>query len=130
VCPVTVNGRHLLASAGTDATVRLWDPATGEPVRTLAGHQGGVTSVCPVTVNGRHLLASAGTDGTVRIWDPATAQVMALMRVETPLRSCAQIGPQGLAAGGDGGLYLFDYLPGVAEPVPEPGTKAGSEPAV
>jgi WD40 repeat protein len=52
--------------------VRIWDPATGEPVRTLHGHHGWVKAVCPVTVNGRHLLASASLDRTVRIWDPAT----------------------------------------------------------
>jgi SOS-response transcriptional repressor LexA len=38
---VTVEGQDLLASAGDDGTVRIWDPATGEPLTTLtAGHQG------------------------------------------------------------------------------------------
>ncbi|HUZ54402.1 MAG TPA: NB-ARC domain-containing protein [Streptosporangiaceae bacterium] len=129
VCPVRVAGRDLLASGSGDGTVRIWDPATGEPVVTLEGHQGWVNAVCPVRVAGRDLLASGGDDGTVRIWDPATAQIRALMRVEGPLRSYAQIGPTGLAAGGDGGLYLFDYLPGVTEPVREPETKTDSEPA-
>jgi WD40 repeat protein len=73
VCPVTVNGQALLASGGGDRTVRIWDPATGELVTALQGHQGVIRSVCPVTVNGQVLLASAGEDRTVRIWDPATS---------------------------------------------------------
>jgi glucose/arabinose dehydrogenase len=57
---------HLLASASEDKTVRLWDPATGQHERTLAGHAGPVRSVA-FSPDGR-LLASAGDDGTVRLW--------------------------------------------------------------
>ena len=74
VCPVTVAGKELLASAGDGGTVRIWDPETGQQRTSLEGHQGGVYSVCPVTVAGKGLLASAGSDGTVRIWDPRTGQ--------------------------------------------------------
>jgi WD40 repeat protein len=67
-CPVTVAGQDLLASAGRDGTVRIWDPQTGQRA-TLAGHQGSVHAVCQVTVAGQDLLATAGEDHTVRIWD-------------------------------------------------------------
>ncbi len=60
VCPVTVAGKELLASASEDGTVRIWDPQTGQQRTTLEGHQGGVWAVCPVTVAGEELLASAG----------------------------------------------------------------------
>jgi WD40 repeat protein/DNA-binding SARP family transcriptional activator len=72
VCPVTVAGRNLLASAGGDGTVRIWDPVTGQLRAVLEGHRGWVYAVCPLTVAGKQLLASAGVDGTVRIWDPQT----------------------------------------------------------
>ncbi|MGH8908224.1 MAG: trypsin-like peptidase domain-containing protein, partial [Egibacteraceae bacterium] len=82
LCPVTVDGQPLLASAGEDRTVRLWDPATGEQVRSLEGHTGGVNALCPVTVDGQPLLASAD-DGTVRIWDPATGEQRASLKGHT-----------------------------------------------
>ena len=72
VCAVLVEGHDLLASAGRDFTVRIWDPATGTELRKLAGHTDWVSAVCGVRVDGRDLLASAGHDATVRIWDPAT----------------------------------------------------------
>ena len=61
---------RLLATAGDDRTVRLWDPATGNQVRELTGHTLWVPAVA-FAPDGR-LLATAGGDGTVRLWDPAT----------------------------------------------------------
>jgi WD40 repeat protein len=42
VCPVTVNGRTLLASGSDDGAVRVWDPETGQQRAVLEGHQGSV----------------------------------------------------------------------------------------
>jgi WD40 repeat protein len=56
----------LLASAGDDGAVRLWDAATGVPVRTLTGHSGCVLAVA--FSPDEALLASAGDDGAVRLW--------------------------------------------------------------
>ncbi|WP_256449443.1 caspase, EACC1-associated type [Kutzneria sp. CA-103260] len=64
---------RLLASGGNDRTVRLWDPATGEPVGDpLTGHTRAVLAVA-FSPDGR-LLASGGNDRTVRLWDPATGR--------------------------------------------------------
>ena len=64
---------HLLASAGSDGTVRLWNPDTGQPIgEPLTGHTDAVTGVA-FSPDG-HRLASAGSDGTVRLWNPDTGQ--------------------------------------------------------
>ena len=97
-----------LATGGTDGTVRIWDAATRQPRVTLTGHAGRVTAVA-IGPDGSWL-ATGGTDGTVRIWDTAAAQPRALMRVENPIVACAWHSTGKLAAGGPGGLYLFDFL--------------------
>jgi WD40 repeat protein len=66
----------LLASAGSDGYVRLWNPATGQPVGALlpayAGSGGSVSGVA-FSPDGT-LLAAAYGDGYVRLWNPATRQ--------------------------------------------------------
>ena len=63
---------RLLATAGGDETARLWDPATGEHLRTLTGHDRPVWGVA-FSPDGR-LLATASGDKTARLWDPATGE--------------------------------------------------------
>ncbi|MFF2127951.1 hypothetical protein ACFVW1_21620, partial [Streptomyces olivochromogenes] len=72
-----LDGRTLLATAGEDGTVRVWDPQAGTQVGLLSGHDGAVWDVCAWPGSGseggqggRALLASVGYDGTVRVWDP------------------------------------------------------------
>jgi WD40 repeat protein len=76
----------LLASAGWDQTLKLWDTGTGKEVLTLKGHSHVVTDVVFLP-NGR-FLASSSNDGTVRIWDaaasvPGSAQTR-LLRLDAP----------------------------------------------
>ncbi len=119
VCRVTVAGRSMLASAGADGTVRIWDPVTRHQHAVLEGHHTYVNSVCPVTVAGQELLASAGADGTVRIWDLATGQQRAVL--DDPSGDihgvCAvTIGDRSMlasaSAGADGTVRIWDPVSG------------------
>ena len=61
-----------LASASEDATIKLWDAATGKEQATLKGHKQRVMSVV-FSPDGK-TLASGSFDQTVRLWDAATGK--------------------------------------------------------
>ena len=60
----------LLATAGDDGTVRLWNPVTGQPVGApliASTGPGNYVHGVAFSPDGK-LLATADTDGTVRLW--------------------------------------------------------------
>ena len=65
------NGK-MLASAGRDETVRLWNPKTSENLATLTGHDGLVTGVA-FSPDGKQLVSGSG-DATVCLWSIETRQ--------------------------------------------------------
>jgi WD40 repeat protein len=60
----------LLASAGEDGTVRLWDSLTGVQRTMIRAHPFGVSAVT-FSPNGRALVTGGG-DNTAKVWDVAT----------------------------------------------------------
>ena len=56
-----------MAWGSTNTTVRLWDVDTGEMLRSMPGHAGGVSGVA--FSPGGTSLASASWDGTVLVWE-------------------------------------------------------------
>lgn len=71
----------LLASAGYDGTIRLWDMMTGHQVHIFRGHCRevlGVPSPCSgvtFSPDGK-TLASCGLDHTIQLWDPVNGKLL------------------------------------------------------
>jgi WD40 repeat protein/transcriptional regulator with XRE-family HTH domain len=123
----------LLASAGNDGTVRLWNPATfrpvGAPLHASARH--GVHGLA-FSPDGK-LLATGGADGTVRLWNPATRRPVATLHAsgQTTARYGARavaFSPDGklLATGGADGTVRL-WVPVTGQPVGAP-IQTGSRP--
>ncbi len=62
----------MLASGGSDNTIKIWDVANRTELRTLTGHTSGIESI-DFTPDGR-LLASASDDGSTFLWDTKTGE--------------------------------------------------------
>ncbi|MER7009626.1 Hsp70 family protein, partial [Dactylosporangium sp. NPDC000555] len=106
-------GGALLASAGADATVRLWEPASGAPHATLEGHTEPATAVA-FSPSGT-LLASAGLDTTIRLWDPATGAHLHTLDGHDGAVHAVAFAPDGstlVSAGADGAVRLWK-VPGL-----------------
>lgn len=67
----------ILASAGGDHTVRLWDGKSGIPRRTLLDADDLLFSIS--FSSDSRLLAAAGGDGLTRIWDVAAGRLLVVL---------------------------------------------------
>ena len=110
----SLEGRPMLASAGLDGTVRLWDPPNGVQLQVLEGHRGPVLAISWGGLEGRPMLASAGgSDGTVRLWDPTDGAQLQVLEGHSGAVSAISWGglegrPVLASAGEDGTVRLWD----------------------
>jgi WD40 repeat protein/uncharacterized caspase-like protein len=80
------DGRFLI-SASDDNTLKIWDTATGNVLRTLYGHAQPVLAAA-LSPDGR-FIASGGEDLTVRVWDVATGEARVFGQQNSPVKEIA-----------------------------------------
>jgi hypothetical protein len=111
-CAISRDG-SLIVSAGQDKTLKLWDAALGDELRTLEGHAGSV-SACAVSADGSFIV-SAGRDKTLKLWDTATGRERATLTGHVGLVSACAVSPDGsfvVSASEDNTLKLWDTRSG------------------
>jgi serine/threonine protein kinase len=90
----------LLASAGADRTIRLWDLPKRREVAVLAGHTGMIYSVA-FSPDGK-TIASASADTSVRLWDVESKTQLQQFDAHESMAQSVAFSPDGalLASGG------------------------------
>lgn len=78
----------VLATAGADSTVKLWNMETGQWIRTFAGHQDLVTSV--IFTPDSRAIATGSLDKNIKLWNTANGQLLGTLSQHVyPIRSVA-----------------------------------------
>jgi WD40 repeat protein len=102
-----------VASGSSDNTLRLWDLATGETLRTLEGHTNGVSAVAVLADGSRAL--SGSFDNTLRLWDLATGETLRTLEGHSNLVSSVAVladSRRALSGSFDNTLRLWDLATG------------------
>lgn len=105
----------LLASAGQDKVIRLWDAETGKEIKALEGHTNavrGLAFVPPEKGKPCTHLVSGSLDKTVRVWEIATGKEARLIQQPESVGAVAvSADGQRIASGtplADGVIYLWN----------------------
>ncbi|HEY0350040.1 MAG TPA: WD40 repeat domain-containing protein, partial [Pyrinomonadaceae bacterium] len=97
----------MIASAGTDNTIKLWDVGTQRELRTLTGHTANIESM-DFSPDGK-LLASAGDDGSTLLWDTNTGEHLLTLISLDDGGEWIVVTPEGLF---DGTPQSWNQIPG------------------
>jgi WD40 repeat protein len=68
-----LTGSDDLTGSGNQ-TLRLWDPVTGQKLRSFEGYAAGTDHTVVFSPDSRYILASSWGDETARLWDRVTGQ--------------------------------------------------------
>src|SRR5262249_44470992 len=84
----------LLATAGSDQTVKLWDGGKGELLRRFPCHSG---QPWPVAFSTDQRLLASGTDeGTILLWEQQTGECLMTLRSDRPYERMHISGVRGI----------------------------------
>lgn len=104
-------GVHLI-SGGVDASIRIWDVATGQEVRQLQGHTSYINALI-VSPNGKSLI-SGSADETIRIWDLETGNILRTLQ-DSSFINALDVSPDGrtiVSGDADGTVKIWDFATG------------------
>ncbi|KAG6836871.1 hypothetical protein H0H93_001931 [Arthromyces matolae] len=105
-CLIFSHGR--IISASDDHSIHIYSPSTGELVRSLRGHEGGVWALAA----SKDILVSGSTDRTVRIWDLATGRCTHVFGGHTSTVRClAIVKPEWVDVEQEGGGFKKEKWP-------------------
>jgi WD40 repeat protein len=117
----STTGDIVLASSGDDRTIRLWQPQTGQCLKTMAGHRDNVRAVRfswnqpDYSTSPSLWLVSASEDQTLKIWEVDTGKCLKTLAGHTANVGAIAVSPtQNLIASGsaDQTIRLWDSLTG------------------
>ncbi|KAL6298610.1 WD40-repeat-containing domain protein [Sparassis latifolia] len=105
-CLIFSHGR--IISASDDHSIHVYSPHTGELIRSLDGHEGGVWALAAT----KNTLVSGSTDRTVRIWDLETGRCTHVFGGHTSTVRClAIVKPEWIDVQNDGGITTREKWP-------------------
>ncbi|KAI0345092.1 WD40 repeat-like protein [Trametopsis cervina] len=105
-CLIFTHGR--IISASDDHSIHIYCPITGQLVRSLEGHEGGVWALAAT----KNTLVSGSTDRTVRIWDLTTGKCTHVFGGHTSTVRClAIVKPEWIDVEHEGGLVTREKWP-------------------
>ena len=102
---------NIIASAGEDAVIQVWNITEQKRVADIEGHQDQVRSIA-LTTDAKFLI-SGSRDGSVRIWNIATGQCVRTFSERIMTITKIALHPQGRTvaiADGSGVIILWDVL--------------------
>lgn len=105
-CLIFSHGR--IISASDDHSIHVYSPVTGELLRSLDGHEGGVWALAAT----KNTLVSGSTDRTVRIWDLSTGRCTHVFGGHTSTVRClAIVKPEMIDVENEGGVITREKWP-------------------
>jgi WD40 repeat protein len=112
------DGTHM-ASGSDDATLKVWDAASGAELATLSGHTDRVVAVA-YSPDGTRIV-SGSFDQTSKLWDTQTMECVGMLSYSGWVSGCdfSPLGTHVCCGGDGGGVYILELMGSAVDHRPE-----------